>query len=348
MRRSKRFQSVESLLDRFRHRYRVPAVGAAIVSADGEPFIHVAGRCRRDRQDEVQVDDKWHIGSCTKSLTAALWARLVEFGLARWDMPLCEIFEGVPSMHDDWTEVTIRHALQCRAGFTPNLNDEAFEAAHHDDRELPDQRLDVVEQLLTRRPIGRGHFFYSNVSYIVVGSAIDQVTQTSYEEALQRHILQPLEVQSAGFGAPERICGHQSRLDRAGYMLFAGPPVPPDGISDNPSVYSSAGTMHVSLNDWSTLIKMFLADNENRLLHEESLHTIFEAPDESDRCMTMGWSKEKPGSDMSYSMQGSNTVWAATAALSPDRKRCALFVCNDGRTRVLNRSVPLARNLLKL
>ena len=47
-------------------------------------------------------------------------------------------------------------------------------------------------------------------------------------------------------------------------------------------------------------------------------------------------------------MQGSNTMWAATALVDATMTRTAMVVTNDGRSRVLRRSAELAARLLDL
>ena len=79
-----RLQIIDQVLNEFRQRNGVPAVGASIVDSDGEAISHVVGVRRRDSSGEAVVSDRWHIGSCTKSMTAALWARLGDLGLAEW------------------------------------------------------------------------------------------------------------------------------------------------------------------------------------------------------------------------------------------------------------------------
>ena len=342
-------QIVDSILKEFRSRNGVPAIGAAIVHSSGEAISHVVGVRRRDLPEQVSVSDKWHIGSCTKSITAALWARLVELGLAEWDTPLPQIFEGLRSVDERWRDLTILHALQCRAGFPANLPREVFKSSWEDTRPLPEQRADIVERSLQRPPSRPGKFRYSNLSYIVVGAAIERVAQTSFEEALELYLLQPLGVRTAGFGAPEEICGHQARVTFGNVGLFKGPPTRPDEFqSDNPRVYSSAGCLHLRLDDWSTLMKIFLATNDRLLLHEESLKMIFRPPAKSGQSMAIGWMRPAPSSGFPYFMQGSNTLWSATSMLALDRERCAMVVCNDGRSQLLFRSMPLASFLLAL
>ena len=344
-----RLQIIDQVLDEFRRRNGVPAVGASIVDADGEAISHVVGARRRGSPDEVLASDRWHIGSCTKSLTAALWARLVELGLAEWGTPLPKIFGDLPVGDARWAGVTIMHVLQCRAGFPPNLRRDLFKASWEDTRPLPEQRSDVVERSLRRRPTGFRKFTYSNLSYIVAGAAIDRVAQTSFEDALERYVLQPLGVASAGFGAPEEICGHRPRVALKGMGVFRGPPASPNDLkSDNPPVYSSAGCLHLSLDDWNALMRVFLAGDGAGLLNEGSLSTLFSNPARASRSMGMGWMQPIPIMGVPYFMQGSNTLWTATAMVALDRSKCVLVVCNDGRTRVLRRSVQLAVFLLAL
>lgn len=340
---------VDSLLEEFRARNGVPAIGASIVDSNGESVSHVVGVRRRDLSEQVLVSDKWHIGSCTKSITAALWARLVELGLAEWDTPLPQIFQGLRSVDGRWKDVTIHDALQCRAGFAANLPRDVFKSSWKDTRPLPTQRADIVERCLQSPPSRPGRFRYSNLSYIVVGAAIDRVVQASVEEALELYLLQLLGISTAGFGAPEEICGHRPRVTLHSVGLFKGPPTSPDDPkSDNPRVYSSAGCLHLSLDDWSALMRIFLAGTSTGLLHEDSLLRLFSSPAQSGQSMGMGWMQPIPIMGVPYFMQGSNTLWSATAMVSLDRSKSVLVVCNDGRARVLHRSVKLAVFLLAL
>lgn len=342
-------QLIDSILSDFRSRNRVPAVGASIVRSDGTATTRVAGVPRRGARNPVVVSDKWHIGSCTKSVTAALWARLVELAYAKWDTPLPEIFEDLRFMKSPWANVTIHHVLQCRAGFTPNVRRDVLESSWKDTRPLPEQRSDIVEQALQRKPVRVGTFKYSNLSYIVLGAAIDRVAQQSFEDALERHLFQPLGIHTAGFGAPETIYGHRPRVSLRGTGVFRGPPASPKyPKSDNPLVYSSAGCLHLSLPEWSSLMRVFLVGSSEDLLGEESLKTIFDRPVKSAGSMAVGWMQPLQGMGIPYFMQGSNTLWSATAFLALDRERCALVVCNDGRSQVLRQSVSLASLLLAL
>ena len=348
---SDEMEQLRLLLNHSRQELDVPAIGASIVEGSAQHMHHVVGVRRRGSLDQVLLSDKWHIGSCTKSVTAALWARLVDMGCAGWDYQLSDIFEDLSPVHVEWKNVSIRDALQCRAGFRRNFSRDVFRSSWKDGRPLPEQRSDVVERALQQPPVSLGKFVYSNLSYVVVGAAIDRMMGFSFEDALKRYVLDPLDIRTAGFGAPEDNFGHRPRiyLDVLGLGLLKGRPTDSSNVkrSDNPPVLSSAGTLHLSLEDWNSLIRIFLVDNDTKLLDKESLEKIFEPPVPFSP-MVLGWMQWLGSKRLSFVMQGSNTLWSATAAMSKDRRRCALIVCNDGRSRVLDDCIPLAVKLLAL
>src|SRR5690606_25856865 len=68
-------------LDLVRRRWKVPALAAGLVHADGGLELGVVGERRRGNPgDPVREDDPWHVGSCAKAMTAVALARLIERG----------------------------------------------------------------------------------------------------------------------------------------------------------------------------------------------------------------------------------------------------------------------------
>ncbi len=58
----------------------------------------------------VTIEDRWHIGSCTKSMTATLPGILVEEWKVAWTTTVADIFPEV-KMHDQWRAVTLAQLL---------------------------------------------------------------------------------------------------------------------------------------------------------------------------------------------------------------------------------------------
>ena len=333
------------LLEDFVRVCRVPAVGAALVHADGSVDAEVAGTRRRGFDEPVRASDRWHIGSCAKTFTAVLWARLVEAGDAEWDMPIPAVFADLDDLHPGWAGMTVDDALQCQAGFASNIGLSQMQPAWLDARPLAWQRTDAARRALREPPRRPGRYAYSNLSYIVVGAAIDRLAGAAYERALADRVFEPLGIGSAGFGAPPEIWGHPARLRLGAAGLFRGRPADPaEPKSDNPAVYASAATLHLTLEDWAAFCRIFLTEGGD-LLAPGTVEDLLAQPPGHGARMSMGWIKPPYLRGSSYSMQGSNTLWASAAVLDHDRERAALVVANDGRRRVLDQTLQLATHL---
>lgn len=338
---------IDECLDQFVQRHRAPAVAAAVVGVDGEVECRVAGVRRRGSSDVALVSDRWHIGSCTKTFTAVLWACLVERGQAEWDMPLVEALADLGSeIHPGWTGQTLDSMLRHHAGVSADLSPDQMKRAWEDQRPLAAQRTNAAGWALGVPPGEPGQFRYSNLGYIVVGAAIDRLAGATFEQALNTHVLTPLGIETAGFGPPGEVWGHPERFRLGGVGLLSGPPADPsDPFSDNPAVLSAAGTMHTTMADWAKFVRIFLVGGSN-LLSDSTVDRLLQPPHGGKYGMAMGWRRTGSMPGVGYAMQGSNTMWSATAVIDDERRRAALVACNDGRSRVLNNSARLAATLL--
>jgi CubicO group peptidase (beta-lactamase class C family) len=77
--------------------------------------IGATGLRRVDADVRVTTADIWHIGSCTKSMTAALIGVLVDEGKLRWNTPVADIFPDVPC-HASWRKITVLDLVTQRSG----------------------------------------------------------------------------------------------------------------------------------------------------------------------------------------------------------------------------------------
>ncbi len=80
-----RSQSLERFLSDVRDHYEVPALAAATVTLDGIQDQAVTGVKNYRLPEKVAIGDVFCIGSCGKSMTAAIIASMVQDGLVRRD-----------------------------------------------------------------------------------------------------------------------------------------------------------------------------------------------------------------------------------------------------------------------
>jgi CubicO group peptidase (beta-lactamase class C family) len=327
-------------------------MGAALVAPDGSAEVAVAGTRIRRRDLPVAPGDPWHIGSCTKSMTALLYARLVEHGRAAWGASLPDLLPDLAGAIDPgWAPITIDQVLHHRAGIRPNIPLREMRDAAADVRPLREQRTAAAAAALAGPPDRPGRFRYSNLGYMIAGAAIERIADAPWEDALDAEVLAPLGIDGAGVGAPagEAPWGHRPLVVAWGRGR-ADDPSRPD-TADNPAVMSPAGRVHLPLADWARFVAQFLEGGAT-LVGDASIARLLARPDGPGPPQAMGWvhtdakAERVLGTAVSLGMQGSNRRWAATALLSRDRRRAALAVANDGRSRVLLATAKLAAGVL--
>ena len=342
---------MHAALDELCRRYDVPACGVAVLVAGRKPLIEIAGQRRRDRPGSVAIGDRWHIGSCAKAATALTYARLVERGIANWETPVAELFADLGTgIHPDWRNRTIDEVFHCRAGIPANLTKPQMIAAWDSREPLTSQRTTIASHALSKAPLAPGQFVYSNLGYILIGAAIDRIVgiltpEMDFERALMALVLHPLGIKTGGFGPPPEICGHSCRFRVGPITLGRGSPVEASNLrNDNPPVMNSAGRLHLSMPDWARLQAEFL-DHASLFLRKETYDRLLASPSSQRPAMSMGWAHVKLGGRALIAMQGSNTLWGATAVMDYSRRCMVLITCNDGRSRVLRAQLRVSAQL---
>src|SRR3954454_6580386 len=110
--------NVDSILQAILGRW-AKSFGMAAVVRRGNCIVAqgVAGVRKKGAVDRIALDDRFHLGSCAKAMTATLTAILVEEGRLSWTTTLGEIFANtVKDIHPVWLKVTLPQLLAHCAG----------------------------------------------------------------------------------------------------------------------------------------------------------------------------------------------------------------------------------------
>lgn len=284
-------RDISAALEVVRAKYKVPACASAVMNNGQLVAIGATGLRRVDRDVPVTKDDVWHIGSCTKSMTAALVGVLVDAGKLRWDMPVPSALPGVPC-DPGWKRITIEHLVTQRSGIAGMSRGEwtAIESGQGSPR---DQRARYARALLSKAPAQPpGKFAYSNSGYGLLGAIIERAASAGYEELLHRHIFAPLRLTTAGFGAPatpgklDQPWGHYRRGDQ----LMPASPTPNNQF---PPALAPAACVHMSLADFARYAA-WLSSGEPRIVKAETF-TRLQTPPEGSAYAGGLWKTELPG-----------------------------------------------------
>ena len=317
---------LEEELEQVRARHKLPAL-AALVLRDGEVIAQAAAGVRKlGAEPRATVDDRWHLGSDTKAMTATLAAMLVDEQRLRWTSTVADVFSDWKDLHPELRKVTLEMLLAHRAGLPAALPPSEWSRMWKA-RDQNAERTRAVHALLRQRPGKVGEYLYSNFGYLVAGAMIEKVTGQPWEAAIRKRLFEPLKMASCGFGAP----ASPGKIDQpwAHVGSLAGPqPVPPGPQSDNPPSLGPAGTVHCGLRDWARFAQLHLdgAHGKTALVSAASMTKLHTPWPDGD--YALGWIVERRAGFGVMTHDGSNTMFHARVFMVPEKNLAFLIATN--------------------
>ena len=307
-----------SVLEGIRKKHDLPAL-AVVVVKDGRICDRAAVGIRKwGDPAPVTTNDVFHIGSCTKSMTATLTAMLIEDGKLRWDTTVAEVFpEWKGRMDKQYETVTVEQLLKHRGGVPGAPPAAAWKRAWEKAGAPVEQRREFIEAILRQPPeVAPGtKMIYSNQGYAIVGAMLEKLTGQAWEDLITERLFKPLHMDSAGFGPPGTIGAVDQPWGHTRKLLITLPLQ-----EDNPPAISPAGRVHCSLDDLARFTIFHMRRNQTGgLLKPETLvklHTPSEGGD-----YACGWVVVKRGwaGGNALMHNGSNTMWYVVMWLAPEK-----------------------------
>jgi CubicO group peptidase (beta-lactamase class C family) len=306
---------------------------AAMIVVDGKVVDSaVDGERKKGSGVRLEIGDRWHLGSITKSVTATMIARLIESGKMQWSTTVGECFPDAP-IHHDWKPVTLKQLLTHTSGAPANfsLGVRLKQPALGPERTRA-RRVAVLEVLAEKpeNPPGK-KYAYSNVGYTIAGAMAETKTGATWEDLVKREVFEPLALTAAGFGPPkssdeklEQPRGHTTNF--LGWKTAAG------DDADNTPIMGPAGIVHMTLKDLCTYATEHLRGErgDGKLLSAET-YKLLHTPELDD--YACGWVRNDPSADIPHTVywhNGSNTMWYALVVFIPAKNMVIAVTSNDG------------------
>jgi CubicO group peptidase (beta-lactamase class C family) len=314
-----------------------PAVAVLLIDEGETRGMGVAGLRKAGSPEKVELGDKWHLGSCTKSMTATLAATFVEEGKITWETTLGEVLGKKLKMLKDYESITLGLLLANRGGVPGKVPDSVyadvdFSAQVKDlsDRDILKQRVQYAEAVLNLTPTSPPgtRYEYSNSGFIVAGVMLEVLTGKPWEKLIEERIFKPLGMVNSGFGNAAR--GDKRTPTQPWPHKDAATPVPPGPGDDNIWVLGPAGTVHGSLKDIARYIAMQATREIGPVLKKketfEFLHTA--VPDNND--YARGWivARAPWSQGPAISHDGANTMNHCSFWIAPERKAAVAAFTN--------------------
>ncbi|MEL7025932.1 MAG: serine hydrolase domain-containing protein [Pseudomonadota bacterium] len=245
-------ETPESLFQQYADQNKRMAMGLAWSVDGAAPTIVVAGPTRPGGP-AVGPDARWHIGSITKSFTAALALSMAKDSIVSLDEPLGSFLPDQPGS-DVWHSATLRAVLSHTSGLPVAFDRPVMAGGSTGDD--PQDRINRLSSMWDADPQGVDDFAYSNVGYVYAGAALEWADGSRWDVLLQDRILGPAGITTAGFGAPNGDGDPWGHRRRFGFTTAIDPN---REDADNPAWLGPAGTLHMSIGDlhrWAETLRL--------------------------------------------------------------------------------------------
>jgi CubicO group peptidase (beta-lactamase class C family) len=332
----KEWTTLAELLEHVRTDTGIPAIAAAVVENGDVVETAALGKRQVGTDDEVQIDDRFHIGSITKSVTATMIGHLVEEGRLRWDIKIAEVLRGM-DIRTEYSDVTLMQLLRHRSGLPGYLTFTDSTAARF--LSLPgtptEQRAAFVAEVLQSEPIARAgeEMNCSNTGYVVAGLMAERASGKEWTKLVDHYVMNPVGMKHAGFGWPAT----GTRPDQPRVHFYEESGFRAQGIDEYPlgNFLAPAGNINASIGDLALYAKMHLYglaghDGAVKAATIKQLHLPPESQ-EGGAGYAGGWMiVEKEGLGTVHTHSGSAGTFYATVELYPDENRAIVVAMNAG------------------
>jgi D-alanyl-D-alanine carboxypeptidase len=183
------------------------------------PWRKAVGLQNISPEGPMQVDDKFRIGSNTKTFVVTVLLQLLDEGKLKLDDPLSKFDVGVKVPNAE--KITVRELCQMRSGLA-----EAYSTPEIDKLNVTPQTKITPRELIgyaAKQPLMFApgtKWFYSNTNYLLLGLIIEAVSHHSVEEEIRNRLLVPLALHNTSFPTTDPNMpapfAHEYTLEKSG------------------------------------------------------------------------------------------------------------------------------------
>jgi len=322
-------------LDTLRARYHLPALVAAIVQPGA--IYYLGGGVRHNDQpaETITLDDYFHLGSESKSVTSLLAGKLVEEGKLKWKSKLLDV---VPELKDkarsEYADITLDKLLSHRAGVQPFTTSLEHRALPRLVGTVSERRLQfaayVLQQPSFSPPKGRA-YTYSNAGYVLAALMLEHASGSSWEE-LVTAAFAPLKLRYL-MGFPNRHdvhqpWGHRMQVTPSGDSTLA--PLGPDSRYQGYDYMVPAMELSMPLPDFARLVQLHLQGllGQDNYLKSSTYQTIHFGKSDYSYGWVVSGSASRGGLISTHS--GTTRTFFSYVALYPSQKVAFVVLTNAG------------------
>lgn len=184
---------LKEYVEQVRTTWQIPGMAVAL-SLDGNVILSEGfGVKEKGKEEPVDANTIFQVGSISKSFTATVMASLVAEGKVKWTDTVKNILPDF-RMYDKWVteNMQVKDIMTHRSGLAEQLGTYIPNLGY--DRE------DIYKMLALIKPAYsfRGDYQYNNITFIIASKIIEKVTGKSWEENVQERVFDPIGMKESG------------------------------------------------------------------------------------------------------------------------------------------------------
>ena len=337
---------IDTAVERAMQAFSVPGVAVGVIK-DGK-VVHRKGYGIRElgRTEPIDRETLFRVASNSKAMTTAALAMLVDAGRLDWEDKVADHIPGF-RLHDPWIsrEFNVVDLLTHRSGLGLGAGDLMLWP-----RPNSFTRADIIHGLryFEAQSGFRTEYAYDNTLYIVAGELVPAVTDTSWENYVDRELLGALGLNRCFAGG---IPAEEMQNLAVPHALVEGEltVVDRNRISSETSMSAAAGGVRCSLDDMLVWIELQLARGETaggkRLYSAEqaeymwspkTIRSVSAAERERDgthfKAYGLGWRLADVRGYKEVAHTGTFTGWGSNVVLIPELDLGVVVLTNGGMT----------------
>lgn len=335
--------SINDLLSSTCQSYEIPGIAVAIFDDSSIIAKAAYGLRRKDAEPRITVDDKFHVGSCAKSMTSTAIAMLVREGKISWNTTPLEVFPDLENtIHPSYRNVTLVQFMNHTAGVQPFTRGDEFKGLPEFTGNSSERRIKFAKWLLQRAPYVQPgtKTLYSNAGFTIAAAMACQVSEKAWEELITQRLFKKLNIVPC-FGWPAAHTDDQPW----GHWLVDGhlSPHSPSDTYQVVDLIAPAGDLSLSISDFAKFAQLHLAglSGKTSLLTKKEFERVHS--DDNGRGLTLGWYRTGDGE---IGAHGSAGTFYAIASIYPDKNLGMAIACNAGGDKAAKGCTQLGKDLL--
>jgi D-alanyl-D-alanine carboxypeptidase len=169
----------------------VPGAVVGIWTRDKGVFVQAAGDANIAPKTPMKLDDKFRIGSNTKTFVITVLLQLIDEKKLSLDDPLSKFDIGVKVPNSE--NITVRQLCQMRSGLL-----DAYHAPQYDKVDFTVKTVFTPQQMIATAVANPPLFppgtkwNYSNTNYLILGLIVETLTHNKIQDEISKRLLVPL------------------------------------------------------------------------------------------------------------------------------------------------------------